>query len=394
MLFSSVRFAGYRTFPDALAHPDRLSDLQLRPLTLVLGKNGSGKTQILRLVHHLLAVLAARSEDVFPIVGRDGRRFAQDPLDVLHRRSAVAPLDLHLALSAQQRTAQVRVRLRGPAAGEQGLQPVQPPICAVDGHVLPSPAAGLLPADADIFRQTAERLMAASEAIGPTRARLSRSYPPPTPGDWSVPIADDGRGAATRLLADPALLESVRAWFGEHLPPVRLGTSTVFDHVALVDHNAGGMNLTEAAEGVHQVLPVVTLLRDRALHPSETIDTIEQPELHLHDAAHAALADLLLEAAGILRPAPGPTRPPGPCLVVETHSEGLLLRVRRRIAEGAVRPEDVSVVFVELTPAGSALRSLVIDGGGAIAPWPAGVFTERFAEVQAIRRAVTARSVT
>ena len=111
------------------------------------------------------------------------------------------------------------------------------------------------------------------------------------------------------------------------------------------------------------------------------IDLIEQPELHLHTAAQAPLGDLFLETAKLGRGQ----------LIVETHSENILLRIRRRIAEGA-DPDLVAVYWVEDHPDGqSTVRRIHIDQGGNLDWWREGVFSEGYEEVRAISRATRAK---
>jgi predicted ATPase len=52
---------------------------------------------------------------------------------------------------------------------------------------------------------------------------------------------------------------------------------------------------------------------------------VQQPEIHLHPDAQAGLADFFIYLASY-----------GVITVVETHSEYLLLRLRRRLAEGGI----------------------------------------------------------
>jgi len=82
-------------------------------------------------------------------------------------------------------------------------------------------------------------------------------------------------------------------------------------------------NLREVGFGVSQVLPI---LIQAMLAPEGSTVLIEQPELHLHPAAQAELGDLFIRAA-----AQNNIR-----LIIETHSEHLLLRLRRRMAESTV----------------------------------------------------------
>ena len=130
--------------------------------------------------------------------------------------------------------------------------------------------------------------------------------------------------------------------------------------------------------GVSQVLPVLVMchgLRDRII-------AIEQPEIHLHPALQAELGDVFIQSA---------LGSNNNAFVLETHSEHLILRVMRRIRDTAdgrlptgipvVKPDDVSVLFVEPTRAGAIVRTLELDTDGEfVDPWPGGFFEEGFRE--------------
>ena len=94
-------------------------------------------------------------------------------------------------------------------------------------------------------------------------------------------------------------------------------------------------NLIDVRYGVSQVLPVITELLRRDAPP---MFLLQQPEVHLHPSAQAALGSLFCQVAGPRRQ-----------LVVETHSDHLLDRVRMDVRDGTtrLRPEDVSILFFE-----------------------------------------------
>ena len=129
--------------------------------------------------------------------------------------------------------------------------------------------------------------------------------------------------------------------------------------------------------GISQVLPVLAL----AYGARQSLIGIEQPELHLHPALQSELADVFIESA----------LKQGNTLVLETHSEHLILRLLRRIREAStvaaakgphLRPEDLAVLYVEPTPAGTRVSEIPVREDGEFgAPWPQGFFAERMKEL-------------
>ncbi len=113
-------------------------------------------------------------------------------------------------------------------------------------------------------------------------------------------------------------------------------------------------NLIDVGYGVSQVLPVVTgLLQEDA--PSEDVPSMflwQQPEVHLHPSAQAALGTLFCEIASYKRQ-----------LIIETHSDYLIDRVRMDVRDGVGRlgPKDVSILFFERENLGVKIHQLGID---------------------------------
>ncbi len=64
-------------------------------------------------------------------------------------------------------------------------------------------------------------------------------------------------------------------------------------------------------------------------------------------------------------------------IIAETHSENILLRIRRLVREGTLSPDDVAVVYVDNTTDGVAIRRLRLgSNGGLLDPWPSGFFDD------------------
>ncbi|MFI0722239.1 DUF3696 domain-containing protein [Streptomyces sp. NPDC021224] len=144
------------------------------------------------------------------------------------------------------------------------------------------------------------------------------------------------------------------------------------------------VHIDDVGTGVVQFLPIVVQRAvDRVEPPAKpVIEIVEEPELHLHPSAHAAIADLYVDAV----------RQSQVRFLVETHSENFLLRLRRRIAERKLTPEDVKIYFVEQVEGSASLRKIEVDTLGNLDYWPRGVFSEDFEEVRAIADAQAERT--
>lgn len=118
-------------------------------------------------------------------------------------------------------------------------------------------------------------------------------------------------------------------------------------------------DLTMVGVGASQILPVLLLVVSAE---ADSVLIIEQPELHLHPAVQSRLADFLLFARPDVR------------ILVETHSEYMVTRVRLRVAKETAQPDDVSILFVEKGANDSAVRHLDFTSVGSLAEWPTGFF--------------------
>lgn len=119
-------------------------------------------------------------------------------------------------------------------------------------------------------------------------------------------------------------------------------------------------NLIDVGYGVSQVLPIVTeLLRDDV----SPMYLLQQPEVHLHPSAQAALGSLFCQIVG-----------PERQLVVETHSDHLMDRVRMDVRDGVagLKPSDVSILYFERNNLDVKIHSLEIDDEGNIIGAPDG----------------------
>lgn len=137
--------------------------------------------------------------------------------------------------------------------------------------------------------------------------------------------------------------------------------------------------LTDVGFGVSQVLPILVLCY---YVPEGSIVVLEQPEIHLHPAVQAGLADVFIDAAK--------TR--GIQVVFESHSEHLLQRLQLRIAEEQLASSDAALYFCDFRGDRSHLKRLEVDLFGNITNWPQDFFGDPLGDAAAAAEAAFRRS--
>jgi hypothetical protein len=144
--------------------------------------------------------------------------------------------------------------------------------------------------------------------------------------------------------------------------------------------NAPDVLITDVGFGVSQILPVLVLCY---YVPEGSTILLEQPEIHLHPAVQSGLADVLIDAMKTRHVQ----------IILESHSEHLLRRLQRRIAEERLAASDVSLYFANLRSEGSSLTELTMDMFGNISNWPDGFFGDDLGELAAMTRAAMQRQL-
>lgn len=148
----------------------------------------------------------------------------------------------------------------------------------------------------------------------------------------------------------------------------------------IAESNGSELQPCEVGVGVSQALPVAI----GAMAPGYRVLAVEQPELHIHPAIQCNLGDLLAKQV---------IQDEGRTMLLETHSEHLILRMLRRIRENSEGepPEDapaltaahLSVLWVEQDRGVVSIKPIPVNEQGDFdEEWPKGFFEERFNEYE------------
>ena len=388
------------------------AEVELAPLTILVGPNNSGKTALAQAIQLLAGGMSPSGKDTSEPLPLEsgGIQHGETFEDLVSGRAVHGWLYLSAAFSDDNSdlslSATIRNVMTPPQPSERQISDWS--LSSGDDEIRlnrrsfdrysdyrvsvsgtrPAPRGiswrGLLPRKPDRLADWLEARVTALQAwgLGVRHLRCPRSLlASPFSAEEHLPMAigPNGHDTPLALAADDELRESVREWyskaFGVSIDVVAQGSYS--ELVVRAPDRDANVRLVQAGRGLAHVLPVVvTALTARKAGAG--VDVIEHPEAELHPAAHADIAELLLNnLAGTVRP-----------MVIETHSEMVLLRARRWVAEGRLPAESVLIYWVHAEPgSGSILRKIRINESGEMDYWPTGVFIEDYEEIMAIRRA-------
>ena len=449
MALTSVTIENFKCIGDAVTIP-------IRPITLLFGKNSSGKSTVLQALHYFQDFFS-----VSPHLEMSGgyninlRNFPS----LVHRHELDREIRIRIEVSDSVNWGCEAVISR---KEEQGGYPMLSFFS--DGkemwHLVPETEikkpsekkgianaryeaiAHLLGIEETLFKKKHQKILTGYELIDRvdremkdiieeisnvnTVSRMlhlgSFRELPKGPHDYHKPRTSDatepelldrlrrwekGLGAWDALAQDPKLVKKTNHYMQDILklgytinPPKSNGEFQLHDANNNID-----VGLADVGVGIAQIIPVVVgALDDRSQgwtyrrtdgriipldnRQSREIFAVEQPELHVHPAVQVALGDVFID--GI--------KNSNRTMLIETHSEHLLLRLLRRVRETTRRstrrqtieleqtvheltPDDLSVVYVRPTPAGVKFTPLTVTNDGDFdAPWPEGFFEERDSE--------------
>ena len=179
------------------------------------------------------------------------------------------------------------------------------------------------------------------------------------------------------------LISKVSNWYKSNfenwqLQVVRSQTIDKKYEIAISNSVLNSINIKQTGQGIHQVLPLIVRSYMGDIEP--TLIIIEEPETHLHPAAHGNLAERFVDSF---------LENKNKNYLIETHSQNFVLRMRRLVAEGKLKPEDLVIYYVDFDDEinESKLESIEVDEFGRVKFWPEGIFSETLDETIAIRTA-------
>ncbi|MEN8220599.1 MAG: DUF3696 domain-containing protein [Pseudomonadota bacterium] len=332
----------------------RKSALDLAPLTILIGENSSGKSSILQALLLIKQTLESPSGGGVLNLNSHYVQFRQFREIVFRMPAEKAIIGFELELDSLKFYFKV-----GSMAKGQGVSLLE---WRINDERLPI-KNNILSAS------HLSQLFLKVGYIRPIRPAPERYYTlSGIQPDW---IGIQAENIADFLDYNIEVRKNVRHWF---VKTAKLANQVQFKS----DLQRGQMEIlfTEAATGLEidisrlgfgysQILPIVV-----ATFSQMDMLIFEAPEIHLNPSLHGVLTDLFIEGANS-----------GKQILVETHSEHVIYRLQRRIAEGKIALKDVAIYYVRRGAEGSIVERLEVTINGEIPNWPDGFFDARMQDV-------------
>lgn len=417
---------------------ENTGDIDLKPVTMLLGTNSSGKSTLIQSLLLLKQTVQSPDRSIHLNLGGDevNDLFNFGDFDNVLRQGAVSPRQFALEFSFRSPSASRigsgdfsctygqnsaggvaiqdwLVKMNGrqfrSVRREKGAYSImvdeesQPRekgrhLSPERSVSLSAEAIAMLGQDGSILEDLSlsiRRELESTVYLGPLRRKPERDYVwnKSKPGE----VGSDGHRAIDVLLASALMkgddqnriIEGVSKWLvkmkvADKLEVKQLGRSTRYE---LVVHRDGvEANLRDVGIGISQVLPVLTIAY---FAPQGSTIMLEEPEIHLHPLAQSVLAELFVEVS----------KERNVQFIVETHSEHLFRRMQTLLARQQITPKDAAMYFVERDSKAKAarMRPLELDDFGRVKNWPEGFFGDVLGETReqtalAIQRAKELRA--
>ena len=407
MMITELRSQNFKSWQDT-------GKLQFAPLTGLFGANSSGKTSILQVLLMLKQTVEQPSDWNEPLYFGDETSLVNlGNFDaVIHRHERDLSLDISVSWKAPEKLA-TQSSIRGDIHSFSAsiskdliaafcymgrryryrVWPITQTNNTSDGYNVSSPYGedsarslfryyGIRDVSEKTQRifsdleKTFENLFSRIHHLGPLREYPRHYYI--WEGDHPKGVGQYGEKAIPALLSGRVQLlsidEQIPKWLQRlelidsyHLHPV---SDTGQNYEFLVKQYKGGpeVRLTDVGFGISQILPVLICCYSA---PEGSILILEQPEAHLHPKVQSELADVLIDIV----------KNRNVQIILESHSENLLLRLMRRIAEEEISVDQTALYFCQINDGTSEIERLDMDQYGNIRNWPQDFFGDATGEL-------------
>jgi len=340
-MLKRIEFENYRIFK-------KKQVLDIKPITILFGKNNAGKSAVLKLPSLIASINHSETRENFYTSYR-GVRICETYRDLIYGKAANAVYIKSLSDNNETET-MFHVDIDKPVFDKYKRDVKNPNVHSYLDYIGP-------------FRD---------------EPNLDLRIEPQTPRRSDV----KGINTYQVLLRDmktPArsVCNKVSGWYQDNFDGWSVEVNDKQDPIYHIEMKNNGFSIPiqDCGTGIIQSLPIVIRACQKAETP--TLVVLEEPESHLNPAAHAELCQLIVDST---------EEDENKRYLIETHSHTFILRLQRLLAEGKLSPDNVALYYVQYNEVerSSQLERIEMMQDGSIPQWPKGIFEEVMDEILAI----------
>ncbi|WP_439554651.1 AAA family ATPase [Flavobacterium macrobrachii] len=380
-MINKISFKNYKLFKEK-------QTLELKPITILIGKNNSGKSAVLKLPVMISGSLSGDFDEALQLDYK-GVSLGSEFRDLVYNREIKFTDFLDIELSNElykEKRIELKTKIKLPVKAKEkaeifGWEYFE------NNHLLEKK-------NEDNFKgilkngNSIKGLNLNIDYIGAFREVPKVNYLYDSKEYENIGLK--GENAYPILIQDKEdkreLLDNISNWYKENFENWNLDVkdfetpSGTQYQIVLSNEKLKDINIVYTGQGINQVLPLIVRSYMNDLEP--VLITIEEPETHLHPAAHGSLAQRFVDSF---------IENTNKNYLIETHSENFILRIQRLIADPKVKltNEDVKIYYVNYdeNDFSSSIKEILIDESGEIEEWPDNIFNESYDELVKLKQA-------
>lgn len=368
-MINKISFKNYKSFKE-------LQSLELKPITVLIGKNSSGKSALAKLPTLISASLTGEFTPPLKMENQ-GVRLGESYSDLIYNKNFVTN---NLELILESKTEKLAITLKGDEKNKTDF--IEYIINDTPIDLQKNKFKGFTNSETKF-----EELNISYDYIGPYRKLPDANYLNNYNEHNKVGIK--GENAYQILINDfenqGQLMKNISDWYKENfdgwgidiIPVIAPAPTFQF---ALSNQGINHINLVNVGQGMNQALPLIVRSFMQVEGDEDELIIIEEPETHLHPAAHGNLAERFVQSY---------LKDTKKKYLIETHSQNFVLRLRRLVALNTLKKDDLAIYFVDFdkNKGESRLIKIEVEDDGEVKYWPDNIFNESLEEVIQIRKA-------
>lgn len=366
-MVSKIRFKNFKLFKN-------WQELEIKPITVVIGKNNTGKSAILKLPTMISESLKG---EISEPISLDSKISVGKKYEELFYNKEILADTIDFEISDEKE--KLEISIKGNNRGDN---------IEIKNYTLNEEEIKINKSNVKGFKHSKVKSLKLNfDYIDAFREFPEEGYITNVNGK----IENIGLSGlnAFKLLAqyrkeNSPLISKISNWFEANFEGWKIEINEIaasiegFDFV-LSNKKIKNINILNTGSGIRQVLPLIV----RSFMPveEETLIIIEEPESHLHPAAHGNLAQRFVDSY---------LDNSSKRYLIETHSKNFILRLQALIADPKVNfsNNDIAVYYVDYKEDEqlSVLERLEIDEEGEFKKWPEEIFNESYKELLLLKQ--------